>query len=54
MCLLKYVLNCEQHLSFLLFQSGLSDIRINCKRICEGLLYNSIYSICFRSYSSFQ
>jgi hypothetical protein len=28
MCLLKHVLNCEQNLPFVIFRSGLSDIRI--------------------------
>jgi hypothetical protein len=37
-CLLKYVLSCEQNFSFFIFRSGLSDIRINCNRISEGLL----------------
>jgi hypothetical protein len=40
MCLLKYVLNCEQHFSFFMFRSGLSDIRVNCNRIIEGSLYS--------------
>jgi hypothetical protein len=39
MCLLQYVLICEQNFSFFLFKSGLSFIRINCNRISEGLLY---------------
>jgi hypothetical protein len=33
--LLKYVLNCEQHFSFAILQSGLADIAINCHRITE-------------------
>jgi hypothetical protein len=36
--LLKYVRNCEQNFSFLIFWFGLSDIRINCNRISEDLL----------------
>jgi hypothetical protein len=38
-CLLKYVLNCEQNFSFSVFRCGLSDIRIICNPISEGLLY---------------
>jgi hypothetical protein len=42
MCLLKYVLNCEQH--FFIFDIS---IRIDCNRNSEGLLYfgfwNTIY-----------
>jgi hypothetical protein len=44
MCLLIYVLNCEQNLSFFLFGSRISDTRINCNRITEGLLYLSLTS----------
>jgi hypothetical protein len=33
MCVLKYVLNCEQHFTF---QSGLSDILVNCNQISKG------------------
>jgi hypothetical protein len=36
MCLLKYVLNYEQHFSFFIFRSGLSDMWINCNRIIDG------------------
>jgi hypothetical protein len=41
MCLLKYVLNCEENFYFLffIFRCGLSDVRINCDRISEGFLY---------------
>jgi hypothetical protein len=39
--LLEYVLNCEQHFSFSIFWSGLSDTRINCNGISEGLLLYS-------------
>jgi hypothetical protein len=39
-CLLKHVLNCEQHFSFFVSRSGLSDIRINCNRTNEDLLFS--------------
>jgi hypothetical protein len=39
MCLLKYVLNCENN--FFIFRSGLSGIRVKCNRISEGLLLSS-------------
>jgi hypothetical protein len=39
MCLLKNALNCEQYYSFFTYQSGISDIQINCNRIIESLLY---------------
>jgi hypothetical protein len=32
MCLIKYVLNCEENFSFFILLYGLSDIRINCNR----------------------
>jgi hypothetical protein len=38
MCLLKYVLNCEQNFSFFIFRPGLSDKLINCNTIRERLL----------------
>jgi hypothetical protein len=41
LCLLKYVLNCEQ--TFFIFRSGLSDILINRNRISEGLVYWDLY-----------
>jgi hypothetical protein len=44
MCLLKYVLNCEQNFSFFIFRAGLSDIRINCNQISEGLLYEKSWN----------
>jgi hypothetical protein len=37
-CILEYVLNCEQNFSFFTFWSGLSDNRINCNRISEDLI----------------
>jgi hypothetical protein len=37
-CLLKYVLNCEEDSSFVIFRSELSDFRINCDRTSDGLL----------------
>jgi hypothetical protein len=47
MYLLKYVLNFEQHFSFFIFWSGLSDIQINRNRISEGLLYLELSYIHF-------
>jgi hypothetical protein len=42
MCLVHYVLNCEQHFSFSIFRFGLSDSRIS-----EGLLlYSSPLKMC--------
>jgi hypothetical protein len=35
MCLLTYVLNCEEHI----YLSGLSVIQVNCNRVREGFLY---------------
>jgi hypothetical protein len=43
MCLLKYVLNCEQHFSCFILPSEFSDIPIDCNRISEGLLYVYAY-----------
>jgi hypothetical protein len=37
-----------------LFQSGLSDIRFNCNRFIEGLLYIGIYSLYIFSYTSYE
>jgi hypothetical protein len=37
--------NCEQHISFSIFRSELSDIRINCNRITEGLLCNGHWNV---------
>jgi hypothetical protein len=43
LCLLKYVLNCEQNFSFFIFRFRLSHIWINCNRIsgvyCSVVLY---------------
>jgi hypothetical protein len=41
-CLLKYVLNCKQNISFFILLSGLSDIMVNFDRISEGFLYYSL------------
>jgi hypothetical protein len=38
-CLFKYVLKCEEHFSFFIFQSSLTNIWINCNGISKDLLY---------------
>jgi hypothetical protein len=39
MCLLKYVLNCEQNFSFFVFWSRLSSIWVKCNQVSEGLMH---------------
>jgi hypothetical protein len=41
-CFLKILFNCEQYFYFFILRSELSDIRISCDRISDGILYLNI------------